>query len=253
MSRTISLVGRAAALLACTTMIATPAMARRVPLNIPLTARPAAVAAWSGDLETYNDHRRYRYRHHDGIDGGDLLGGLLVLGGIAAVAAAIDKSNSEKTRGEDYRNPRQPDYGNRDYDYRDSRRALPPQDRYGSGRAGEFRPDEARRAADACAAEAGRDGRVAGIDGVEKSGQDWRVRGSYAGGSDFSCTVDREGHAWVGKGAGLNDSDRSERDVDGTPDRYDEQDAYPRAVPQSGNDDRYQTGNTPDFEAAPAA
>jgi hypothetical protein len=39
---------------------------------------------------------RRHHRHHDGIDGGDIVAGAVVIGGIAALASAIDSGNREK-------------------------------------------------------------------------------------------------------------------------------------------------------------
>lgn len=43
--------------------------------------------------DRYSWHRHYR---HDGIDGDDLLAGLLVVGGIAAIASVASKSSRDE-------------------------------------------------------------------------------------------------------------------------------------------------------------
>src|SRR3546814_5987608 len=43
----------------------------------------------------YGGWGRHYHRHGDGIDGGDVLAGLLIVGGIAAIASAARKSAKE--------------------------------------------------------------------------------------------------------------------------------------------------------------
>ena len=231
MIATLKSTARCAAALACATMAASPMLAaptpaKTVPITIPLSAKPAP-AAWTPADEAFDNHRRWRrYRDRGGIDGGDLLGGLLVLGGIAAVAGAIKKDKQERrerTQGSDYPYPERP------YDYRQGERAY---DERGSAR-------ELDRAVEACSAEAGRAGRVDRIYDVDKIDGEWRVRGDYQGGREFTCTVDSNGRAYVGMGARSQDDAWDARgggDGDG-----------PRPELDDGADDRYSTGEAPDF------
>lgn len=132
------------------------------------------------------------YRHHDrGIDAGDVFAGVLILGGIAAIASAASKSKKEREqrRDEDYRYP----YDQRDQDYeRNENRGY-------DGRGADTRPDwsESRginAAIDRCANEVERgDRRIESIDSVNREGEGWRVAGRVDGGKDFSCTIDRDG------------------------------------------------------------
>ena len=195
---------RAATVLAAATMTLSPVIAATpakpkpkppitVPIALPLSHRPV-LQAWTPADDTVYDHRRWRrYRHHDGIDGGDVIGGLLVLGGIAAVAAAIDKDKQER------------------------------RDRYDQD------PRAADRAVEACSAEAARTGRVDEIFDVRKIDGEWRVKGDFAGGGDFTCTVDANGRAYVGRGdrAGNDGADEG---------------------PRAEIDGRYGAGQSPDFE-----
>ena len=232
----------AATVLAGATMIVSPVAAatRTVPITVPLSARPMQPVAWSAADETFNDHRWDRHRrHHDGFDGGDLLGVLLIGGGIAAVVAAIGKDQQERsgdrTDGRDY-----PQAGDRSYEYRSDGTRKPDQDYRGSGdasgadRANDYRDrsdaadrqsgqDDQRetdRAVDACSAEAARSGKVDEIFEVDKIDGEWRVKGDYTDGREFSCSVDGNGKAYVGQG--------DQADTDGA-------------------DDRYSTGRSPDF------
>lgn len=235
----------AATLLAGATMIVSPVAAatRTVPVTVPLSARPMQPVAWSAADETFNDHRRDRYRHHhDGFDGGDLLGVLLIGGGIAAVVSAIGKDKQERrgdrTDGRDY-----PQAGDRSYEYRSDGTRMPDQDYRRSGdvagvdrpydyrddsetsdrQAGQFDQRETDRAVSACSAEAARSGKVDEIFKVDKIDGEWRVKGNYTNGREFSCTVDGNGKAFVGQGY---QADNHAND---------------------GSDDRYATGRSPDF------
>lgn len=97
-----------------------------------------------------------RDRHHDGIDAGDVIAGALIIGGIAAVAAAVD--------------------GKRDRHYRGGR--------YYDDRRG-YRRGGPRRAVKRCVRAAERDARrygynyadVTQIRDVERTRYGWRVKG----------------------------------------------------------------------------
>lgn len=161
---------RVSAVLAATaalSMVATPAMARG--------------GGWGG---------RHYHRHHDGIDGGDVLAGLLIIGGIAAIASAASKADKER-REREYRYPDNNDreasrgYGDPAPDRGSSR------DHDGTGRAG---PDGISAAVDACANEVERGDRgIDSIESVEREGEGWRVEGRVNGGRDFACSVSDSG------------------------------------------------------------
>ena len=232
----------AATLLAGATLIVSPVAAatRTVPITVPLSARPAQSPAWNSADEIYQDHRRERYRrHHDGFDGGDLLTVLLIGGGIAAVTTAIgndqEKRRSDRTDGRDYRSADRP------YEYRSDGTRMPdrdyrrPDDGGGVDRAyddrdsrvegrdgGQFESRETDRAVAACSAEAARSGEVDEIFDVAKIDGEWRIKGDYRNGREFTCSVDGNGKAYVGL------DDRAADDSDGV-------------------DDRYATGRSPDF------
>lgn len=221
----------AATLLATATMIATPVAAatRTVPITIPLSAKPAQAPTWSPADETFNAHRWRGYRRHrDRIDGGDVLAGILVIGGIAAIASAADKNRDSRADRRDY--PRD----DRRYDYRSDRRERD----YGAGYRGNGR-GAMDRAVDACAAEAERGGRVGEIFDVERIDGEWRVRGDYRDGREFSCSVDGNGRAYVGSGDRADNAGWDARGGDDQP--------VARAPGPDESDDRYAAGQTPDF------
>ncbi len=125
--------------------------------------------------EARGRHGGWGYRHHDRISTGDVLGGLLIIGTIAAIASSVSKD--KRDRAPDYR-----------YDppYRaDDRQEVPryepdaPNDAalgaYGRG-------EVESRAADACSwaveDEMGDDARVDDITGTEPNNGGWYVTGT---------------------------------------------------------------------------
>ncbi len=158
----------------------TPAMAAPVmePLPAPVSHNAGLDdLSWSPADETAERHRRYkRYRHYrhrrHRVDAGDIIAGVLILGGIAAVADAAKKSRDR----------------NRDRDYR-----YEPNQRYPEQRS---QSNELNAAADQCAYAAeergGRDARVQRIDKVERDGNGWMVEGTIStrsGSDSFKCGV----------------------------------------------------------------
>lgn len=154
----------ALATVAALTMAATPAMANDLSRPAADHGLSAGPAAWSDAAVAANQSRwGHRHRHHrDGIDAGDVLAGVLILGGIAAVASAVDNDRKE---------PR--------VEYRD------PEPRYqGGGMDG---------AADMCVAEIERDVRVGSVDGIDRDAGGWRVSGSLYDGGGFTCRIGNDG------------------------------------------------------------
>lgn len=149
---------------------------------LSLTATPVLADGWGG-----HGHRRH---HND--DAGWIVGGLLGIGLIAAIAS----SSSNKSRRE--REARERDYDDREGDYRDSRpETREPGVRYGNGP--DERPDYSGSsrnidgAVDACVGEVERgnnNAKVDTVDSVGREGGGWRIRGRVADGRDFTCSVD---------------------------------------------------------------
>lgn len=131
------------------------------------------------------------YRHRDRIDAGDVIGGLLIIGTIAAIASAASKDSRDR-RDRDQRYD--PPY--RDQDRRDAPRYRP----YDGGNAypgsGASRGEAEARAADACSwaveGEMGDDARVDSITETRPDGGGWYVTGtaSRLGGDvrSFGCS-----------------------------------------------------------------
>ena len=90
--KSFSLFSSSAAMAAALSMAVTPAAAAELPVRAAPAAAPG-YSVWNADSENVQrDRYRGHYRHHrDGIDAGDVIGGLLVIGAIAAVASAVSK------------------------------------------------------------------------------------------------------------------------------------------------------------------
>lgn len=203
MNRSISRFSATAAIAACLSMVATPALAASLPAPARSVEVMPVTGGWKPADDTVQDRRwdrrgwypyygRY-HRHRDGIDAGDVLAGVLILGGIAAIASAAN--NAEKNRREredrDYRDER---YRAPNYDYRNPepyRDDAPGyrdsgSDDYTSGRGID-------RAVDMCVAEIERKDAVDSVEGVQRSASGWAVEGTLRDGRSFSCAINSSG------------------------------------------------------------
>lgn len=171
------------AALAALAMAASPAAA----LDLPAAPAPGKVhAAGAFDAEGVNAEgwrgHRYRHRHRDGIDAGDVLAGVLIIGGIAAIASAASGSKRDR----DYRDDPRYRTG---YPYRtgDDRYAYRRGDsRYAAG-------GGIDNAVNLCVGEIERDVRVASVDGVDRNASGWLVTGTIYNGDGFTCRIDGNG------------------------------------------------------------
>lgn len=152
-------------------------------LSLATTPALARDRGWGGGWGGY--HGRH---HDDGISAGDVLAGVLIIGGIAAIASAASKSKKDREareRGDDeYRYPGQQSVpqaaGSTGYG-RDDR----PEWREGTG---------INSAVDRCLEEVERGStKVEGVDSVNREADGWRVAGRTGSGQDFACTVDSDG------------------------------------------------------------
>lgn len=149
--------------------------------SIGLSAVPA---------EARSRHGGWGHRDRDHISTGEVIGGLFVLGTIAAIVGAASKDKAER-RDQRYEPPYQ------DGDYREVPRYEPEDRGDAPAPAGSYGSSEAEaRAADACSwaveAEMGDDARVDRVDGVEPNNGGWYVTGiaSRFGGQarSFGCS-----------------------------------------------------------------
>ncbi len=169
-SRTAALLASAAAL----SMVATPAMAQ----------------GWGGGYGGGWGHRE----HHDDT-GAWVVGGIIGIGMIAAIASAASKSKRDREArypDRDYREDGNQGDGYRYGDNRDSRN-----DSYGGNGRGNGNGSSSRgidSAVDNCVNEVERGSiRVDTVDSVNRDGDGWRITGRISGGRDFTCTTDRDG------------------------------------------------------------
>lgn len=151
----------------------------------------------------HDDWRRHRhYRGGGGIDGGDVLAGLLVIGGVAAIASAVSKSKADKRDDEPapYRYPGGPAaQGEDDAGYGDAPDApgsgVPGEGDVGSYPGGPAAQGSLGSAVDACSAELERgDKRVDSVESVRRMGERYSVEGRLQDGRPFACSVDETGH-----------------------------------------------------------
>lgn len=162
-----SLFSSSAAMVAALSLAATPAFAA----ELPVRAAHAGYSAWNADSENVQRDRYRGRRHRGGVDAGDVIGGLLVIGAIAAVASAVSKPSQPRSYPAQY--PQRPG------DYRGG-------SRYAGGQGIDG-------AADMCVREIERNVRVDSVDSVERSGSGWRVSGSLYNGDGFTCQIGPDG------------------------------------------------------------
>lgn len=146
------------------------------PFNSSRYDAEAETSEWRG--RRYGWRRGHR-RHRRGIDGGDVLAGVLILGGIAAIASAASNSNDRR-------------YENRRYDdrrYRDRRDVRYDDRRVRTRNTGAGLDN----AVDQCLAEIQRDVRVENVSSATRAASGWIVSGRLFNGSGFTCTIDKSG------------------------------------------------------------
>lgn len=182
----------ALSLMAAASMVATPVLARES--YVPVIMKSAAAhdvtggIAWSKDSDVARNHGWNGgwggRRHRDGVSAGDIFAGVLILGGIAAIASAASKNNQQRRAQPVPRDYQYPDRQDDSARYREN-------DNRGSwqGSSGDI-----NSAVDNCVTtvERGRN-RVSNVDAVNRDGDGWRVAGEVDGGRDFSCSVDNQG------------------------------------------------------------
>lgn len=164
-------------MIAALAMAASPASAAEIPHSAPIAGPAGAMpAAFDEGSLAAQRHHYWRYRRHGHVDGGDVLAGVLILGGIAAIASAANNSQQRE------RDVRYRDYRQDRYDYRDRRTTR----RSNGGRGIEG-------AVDMCLGEIERDVRVDEVESVDRTGEGWRVTGTIFNGDRFTCDIDENG------------------------------------------------------------
>ena len=158
---------------------------------LSMLATPALADGWGGG----NGGGWGHHEHHDDT-GAWVVGGIIGIGLIAAIASASSKSNRDRqarSSDGDYRNDgyRGGDYqgGNQGRDYG---RSSGGNDGYNGSYSGSGRSIDG--AVDACVGEVERGStRVDTVDNAGRDGDGWRVTGRVSGGRNFDCAVDGDG------------------------------------------------------------
>lgn len=174
-----------------------PALVAALSLGAPLHAAdlPAApthsaveaAPAWSPADDTAANYRHYRYRHRRGPDVGDVLTGILIIGGIAAVTNAA-RDRDARSR---YPDSRYPDNRYPDSRFPDDRRSYPNDDQ-----GGDWGGDDARgldRAVSMCVDAVERDQRIETVTSANRTARGWAVSGSLANGRVWTCSIGEDG------------------------------------------------------------
>ncbi|TMM50216.1 hypothetical protein [Qipengyuania marisflavi] len=161
----------APAMLAALSLGAGPVSAADLPVA-PASSSYVAAPLWDAASDSSEYHRRYRYRRNR-VDAGDVLAGVLIIGGIAAVASAANRGRDDR-------------YRDRNRDYRNTRMPRRNDTRYDNTRGID-------RAVKMCVDAIERDARVNTVDNVARSAQGWRVTGSLYNGEGFTCSLGANG------------------------------------------------------------
>ncbi len=145
-----------------------------------MIASPAFAQGWGG----WGGHRR----HNDRVDAGDVLTGILILGGIAVLVDAASKG--KRRQNEDRRDDRRDNRPNPGTDYQRGQT-----NGYGNDNRPEWNQSGGIDAAvSTCTSEVTRSSaRVDGVDSVNRDGDGWRVQGRTNNGGQFTCSVDGAG------------------------------------------------------------
>jgi hypothetical protein len=212
-------------------MTATPVAAMDLP-----KAGPTTVHAYDADAVNVNRSRRHHYR--DRVDAGDIIAGVLILGGIAAIASAANKPREPQVRYPDRYPERYPDSG----------------PRYAqTGRAG---GQGMERAVDICVDAVERQqGRVASVDGANRTGEGWQVSGDLARGEGYSCWIGNDGQV---NGVEVYGADRGYQRDDGYEGGSYDGSAYQPADDRQWDDESYAraraaVGSPPPYQTAQAS
>lgn len=238
----------AVALAASFSVAVTPLAAAELPSP---AAPPTVATAGVFDADSVNAQGYRRWHRRDRVDAGDVIGGILVLGTIAAVASAASKASQRNRYPDpDYRTRGHP-YPDRDYDYDRDYRSRPADSRFNDSRGID-------RAVDICAAEVERNARVDTIDSVNRTGQGWTVSGQLRTGEPFTCSIGADGRIdavdYGRRGAQVEDRQwdddryaaaRAAQGSTGIP--SDPGGPLPGDEAAGAGDDRYEAAQAPDF------
>lgn len=176
MARSMFSISGYAALIAAASMAVTPAMAAPAPeARSPLMAKMSMGMPVNQSMDWGRRHHRDR-----GVDAGDIFAGVLILGGIAAIASAASKSDRSDERYEPYPYP-EDGGGYQGSGYQ------------GSGYSEEW-GDGINNAVNTCIGQVERGSdRVASVDNAARTTDGWRISGQLGSGGNFGCWIDNDG------------------------------------------------------------
>lgn len=168
------------------TTLAVAAMASAL---LPLASQAQARPGWNGGGWNGGGWGGGRGWHRDrGIDGGDVLAGILIIGGIAAIASAANNAQRDREVVRDGDHRYRQDNAPRD-NYR--------RDNWPTGnQGGDFARGATRSIDDAvnrCVDEASSKGEVDEVYDASRSANGYRVSGTLRNGDRFSCDINAEG------------------------------------------------------------
>ena len=173
MAQLLKAIGTSACLGAAVSMAAVPVSAAELPSSNVQTSY-AIAGGFDAEEGNADGYRRYRGYRRNRVRTSDVIGGILVLGTIAAVASAA--SNSKR----------------RDRDYRNDRRTTNYPQRRGDTRttAG---AQGLQGAVNSCVSSIERDVRVDNVDNVSRTAAGWQVTGTIFNGDRFDCRIGQDG------------------------------------------------------------
>jgi hypothetical protein len=137
-----------------------------------MAASPAFAQGWGGG---------HWGRHRSHVDAGDVLTGILIIGGIAAIASAASSHKRDRRDDErpEYPRERSAGYGN------DNDQQWNQQGQQNGG---------VDNAVNRCTSEVSHgSNRAASVDSINRDGDGWRVQGHTGQGAEFTCSVDADG------------------------------------------------------------
>ncbi len=182
MARILSPLASTLALAASLSMAATPALAAPLPHSAASPASSPIASAAVPDALNWRGSSRRHHRHDRGIDGGDILAGALILGGIVAIASAASKSDRNTGRDDNY------DY---DENYRDNAPDYRPEYR---GSSNGYTGNGMNNAVDICVDQVQRgNDYVDAVDDSRRTSDGWHISGRLQAGGGFSCWIDNSG------------------------------------------------------------
>ena len=152
-----------------------------------MAVSPAAAQSW-GDWGGGWDGGWGHRRSH--VDAGDVLTGILIIGGIAAIASAAN-SNKRDRRNDDYRNRADRNAGGRYPGDNPQARS----NGYGNDNDQQWQQNGGvDSAVNRCTNEVSRGSdRGTSVESINRDGDGWRVQGRTGAGGEFTCSVDGNG------------------------------------------------------------